>query len=286
MRCAKKETVLGGAGNVAKQIGNINSSVFLMTPSIPDDINNLLISNNITPINDMLSPEKFKVPHKKRIWANGQQICRVDDEPKAEYIDQFSYVLHQKEYATIALHNTNIINSIIKTKNIDVVFFIDYDKGALSDIIIDNIALFCKKYGVTTILDPKRPKFYNLKNLDIIKPNKKEANSTGMSEYEISKRLENTYLIVTEGKKGIVIYKEGRKYGEVIGRKVEVSDVCGAGDVAASIIGLLTGGKKLNYENVRYACEIANLCASKSVQHKGNYNISKEEFENIKGMIK
>jgi len=270
-----QETILGGAGNVAKQIGIVDDGCMIatVTNKLNDKIKHLLLNYKIKQL-CVDTTNHFKIPIKTRIWSNGQQVCRIDDEDIKP---------PSKNHALMTDAITKIISN---NKSIKVVVFVDYDKGALTDWMINDIATFCKQQGITTILDPKRPTFHNIATVDIIKPNNKELESTGLSAVEVSQNMPNTYLIVTNGEKGMKAYKNGILKYTASGVSVEVADVCGAGDVAAATFALIFADRAINDNSIQYACKYSNLASSRSVQHRGNYTLSKEEFNNIKGIIK
>ena len=275
--CLQKssEIILGGAGNVAKQIGIVDDGCMMttITNQLDYEIRHLLLDYKIKQL--CLNPtDCFKIPKKTRVWSNGQQVCRIDDEDVASPSINHAWW-------------TDAITKIISTnKSIKSVVFVDYDKGALTDWMINDIATFCKQQGILTIFDPKRPTFHNIAVVDIIKPNNKELESTGLTAFDISEKMPNTYLVVTKGSKGMVAYKNKKVVGRIPGNKVEVSDVCGAGDIACAALALLMKDKELTDNNIHNACKYANFASSRVVQHKGNYTLSKEEFNNIKGMVK
>ena len=273
-----KEIILGGAGNVAKQIGAINGRATMTTISnnIPSGIEKLLEENNIE-VHRLSSNVNFEIPRKQRIWANKQQqVCRIDTEAEISPFSSEDYERWTKE----------IIDIIHNNSNIRVVIFVDYDKGALTDGFIHNLSIELRAIGVYTILDPKRPTFHNIATVDVIKPNNKELESTGLSAVEASQNMPNTYLIITNGGKGMKAYKNGILKYTASGISVEVADVCGAGDVAAATFALIFVNKAINDNSIQYACKYANFASSRSVQHRGNYTLSKEEFDNIKGILK
>ncbi|NIU01836.1 MAG: hypothetical protein GWN01_13275, partial [Nitrosopumilaceae archaeon] len=113
---------------------------------------------------------------KERIWANGRQVLRVD----IENIEKPNKVLEDEWFDRIC--------SVLNKKQISCVIFSDYDKGTLTDNLIQRITDVCNQDNIPTILDPKRPSFYKLKNLTLIKPNVREINSTNFEPFEVSRK--------------------------------------------------------------------------------------------------
>ena len=98
-----------------------------------------------------------------------------------------------------------------------------------------------------------------------------------INELEYSRRVSiNDKLIVTLGSRG-AMYKTGRdpKHETIFhAPKVEVFDVCGAGD---TFLAALTFGY-CSYRNIETAIDFANKAASIAVTHSGNYAPTMEEL--------
>lgn len=199
---------------------------------------------------------------KTRIWSNNQQVCRIDEEdltpPDAD--------LEKKWIESIV--------RIIEDNNIHVAAFSDYNKGTLTDEIIDGVCDYCRHSGVITLLDPKRPSFHRLNGVDFIKPNVKEVESTNLSALECSDLLEQTFLINTLGKDGIAVYQGGEKIFDCPTEAREVVDVCGCGDTVTALLAMAFAKGYDMPEAVR----AANKGASFTIKHKGCYVLTKKEI--------
>lgn len=269
----KEEKILGGAANVASQIAVIAPCTLLYIRSnhwIDEDFLTLCDKKNI----DVLylnTDEEYVLPHKQRIWLGGQQSCRVDTE--------LQNVKYSNETVGKWIHN---IISHIKGREIKIVVFSDYDKGLLTNEMIQAIVDFCNTHGIMTILDPKRPTYKNLKGLSIVKPNTVEIKATGKTPVELSENMGNTYLIHTKGADGMDCYQNGQLLTSIHAHEVEVSDVCGAGDTITSVLALgIRNRTILNNINIRAIMSMASFAASRTVTHRGSYVLSKAEIESL-----
>ena len=176
----------------------------------------------------------------------GHHLLRFDDEPDLTRIDLSKY-------------------TVKSMKEFDAMVISDYDKGYIRQGDILDLIEPARSLGIPVFVDSKKN---NLKNFEecIIKINEKES-------LEVSSLPPKSKLIVTLG-------KEGAKFNGKIypSKKVEVHDVCGAGDVfLAGLVHkyLMSGG------NIENAIEFANNCASVSVGHFGTYVLSKGDINDL-----
>tara|TARA_Y100000389_G_C17295188_1_gene430126 strand:+ start:40 stop:837 length:798 start_codon:yes stop_codon:yes gene_type:complete len=164
----------------------------------------------------------------------------------------------EKELSPLAVDNKFIFNE----KNYDAVVISDYNKGYLTGVFIEKI---CKYFENTKIfVDTKKKNLSYFKNC-VIKINKSERDKC----YNIPK---NSHVITTLGHEGCLY--QGIIYPT---KKVDVHDVCGAGDVflSALVIGWLEN------KDIIKAINIANNCASLSVTMPGCYSVKRNEYEDL-----
>lgn len=270
----KEECTLGAAGNVAANITSVGITCYFAfkhpslkyiknTENAHEILEIMHKENNIRSI-PLYMNKKQSITIKRRIWSNGQQICRIDKEDISPPKENLEIEWFEK------------IKNIIDSKNIKIVIISDYNKGTLTDKLIMRIADHCKEKDISTVLDPKRPTFYKLGELTIVKPNSRELSSTNLSQIQCSKRLKNTYLINTLGKEGMVAFQNGREIYSCPTIAQDVYDVTGAGDSASALLGIC-----LYYNmNIFEAINAANKAASYTLKHLGCYVLSKQEIKN------
>ena len=149
-------------------------------------------------------------------------------------------------------------------EDVDVLVISDYDKGFLTPEVCTEVSHLCARNNIPLFVDSKK------RNLSCFEGAILKINEL---EYEkITNYPENYELIVTMGDGGCVyknkIYRTN---------KVEVFDVCGAGDVfMASLI-----YKYMKHGSMERAIEFANKCASYSVTKFGTYVLTKEDINEL-----
>lgn len=174
---------------------------------------------------------------------SGQHLLRVDDEPKIPVWSGKSYIL-------------NMI------ANYDAIVISDYNKGFLT---YEHIEKLIKD-------NPDKPVFIDTKKTDL---KRFSGAFIKINFYEYNKNIS-----VPEGEKGLIVTNggNGAMYNSVHypAPKVEVADVCGAGD---TFLTYLVYGYLCD-KNIEHAIKLAIKAASESVKHRGNYAPTlKEIFE-------
>lgn len=260
---------LGAAGYVAAQIAKVEECIFAYKTYLSDDgfLWNLCSQANVNPAPLYMGTETGPMTLKERVWAGNQQICRIDREktnkPQQEIIEKWI---------------DNII-TIINCRDVKIVIFSDYDKGTLTDFLIQQITDHCKQKDIKTILDPKRYSYWGLQNLTIIKPNAKEIAITNMTPKDISSYIEATYLVNTLGKNGIKVWKNGSFLFEekTFAKEHEVIDVCGSGDIVSAFLAIgLHVGLPLSQ-----IIHLASLAAAENTKHIGCHILEKKQINRL-----
>lgn len=143
----------------------------------------------------------------------------------------------------------------------------DYNKGSITYEFVQELR---KRFNGPIFIDTKKTDLAKFEGCWV---------KINESEYKASKTVNST-LIVTLGGRG-AMYRYGRDMVDKVlaTSRVEVADVCGAGDtfLAALTYEFLATGK------IESAIEFANRAASVTVQHVGNYAPALEEIECQRG---
>lgn len=237
----KRENRLGGAANVSRNIQTLGATPILFSVIGDDekgkDFLQLLTKRGI-PSDGIFVDSDRKTTVKNRIISNGKHIARVDEE--------------SSEYISTDIENwlINAISTEINNNKIDVIIFVDYDKGVITPCLFDKINTLAKEKNILTAVDPKRRNFKNYKNVSLFKPNFKEfVEGTGLSinkgDLEAIKKAADDFkksqnlklIFITLSELGVFISNGVKEqYFPVAIRYI--ADVSGAGDTVISVASL------------------------------------------------
>ncbi len=282
-RFKKEENKLGGAANVALNLASLGVSTTLFG-ACGEDINKDIIKNICNNSNISFKPLIEKDMHtisKIRIVSKHSQVLRLDYEEKDFIIDSLKVI--------------SKLELIIK--DFDIVIVSDYQKGLLSQRVINYLGTTNKYISI----DTKPGSFRSFNNFSLIKPNFSEAlgiaKSFGLEgkfsntnldcekicEFIFSKL--NTPILVTRSEMGAT-YFDGESFYHSKTQVSEVIDVTGAGDTCISIFSLLD---YLGIEK-KEALHLMNAAAKVAVSHFSTYapsineiksELYSEDFENV-----
>ena len=268
---------IGGAGNVALNLLALGAKPIICgvigEDSSGDKLLNLFEKNGIS-TDGLVKSMVRKTTVKTRVISNKQQLLRIDSES--------TFPLLESE--EIKLNNTiqNIIN-----QGIDGIIFEDYNKGVLTDSVIQNTIKIAKEKDIPTAVDPKKENFLSYKGVSLFKPNLKELKeglnlnfdfNTNKELFEkgielLEEKLQNEISFVTLSENGVFIKNQTEKY-YVPAHMRSISDVSGAGDtvIAVATLCLISGA------STKQIAEISNLAGGLVCEKSGVVSISKNEL--------
>jgi rfaE bifunctional protein kinase chain/domain len=268
---------IGGAGNVALNLLALGAKPIICgvigEDTSGDKLLNLFEKNGIS-TDGLVKSMVRKTTVKTRVISNKQQLLRIDSES--------TFPLLESE--EIKLNNTiqNIIN-----QGIDGIIFEDYNKGVLTDSVIQNIIKIAKEKDIPTAVDPKKENFLSYKGVSLFKPNLKELKeglnlnfdfNTNKELFEkgielLEEKLQNEISFVTLSENGVFIKNQTEKY-YVPAHMRSISDVSGAGDtvIAVATLCLISGA------STKQIAEISNLAGGLVCEKSGVVSISKNEL--------
>jgi len=242
----KQENRLGGAGNVSLNIQALGATPILVSIIGNDEKGRIfkeLIQENRLTDEGIFVDENRMTTVKTRIISGGQQISRVDQEISTLIDQNFEKKVFER------------ILKIIDTKDINIIIFVDYDKGLITPWLIKNVIELAKSKNILTVADPKSRNFNNYQHVDLYKPNFKEfkeglklqIEKTDMEELKkisINFKKENQIglLFITLSELGVFL-TNGVKQNYYPAEVRDIADVSGAGDtvVAAASLCLAAG---------------------------------------------
>lgn len=222
---------LGGAANVASNLQSLGL-VPIMLGVLGNDRSGhnfleLCKEQNLD-ISGIYIDKNRPTTAKTRIIGNNQHIARVDREVTTLIEDEI------QQYFMEYLNAQTDLSAIILE---------DYNKGVLSAKMIREIIKFANDKGIFLAADPKQDNFFEYKDVDLFKPNKKEAskaldiainNRTNLMEVgnKLLGTLNARNVMLTLGSDGMILFQNNGDTFSVPTRARQVADVSGAGDTA------------------------------------------------------
>jgi len=275
----KDEHILGGCGNVIKNLSSLGCKKLYSFSVIGNDSNGKIISkllDELDIIDNNIVLDTYSTITKQRYFCSNKIVFRCDTENKKETKSILETVLF-----------TEKIEYILKTEKISCIVLSDYNKGVLHEKQCKDIINLANKYGVFTCVDPKDD-YIKYIGCSLIKPNLKEAYSIfkydKSSSYELlHKHIYNEvkckYSVITMAEKGITLY-DGTTLLHEIPVVHKIIDVTGAGDIVCSILAYFLSQGTEPSKIVKLATHVA----TKSIEYPGTYTIQREDIQQ-KGKI-
>ncbi len=270
------EDRLGGAANVALNTKSLGADTYLYSIVGKDNggekIKSLLQKEDIH--TEGLYPEaEQKTTTKTRILSQNQQMVRIDNE-KIEYI--------QESHNFISF----VLKGLQKIKP-HIVILEDYNKGIFSEYVITKIIEHATTLGAFVAVDPKNFNFLCFKNVDLFKPNWKEAtaalhdpNTEDFSEQhlldihqKLQAELNNKYTLITLSEKGMFC-ASSNEHHIIPARTLQVRDVSGAGDTVIAVMSVMV----YLTDDVEYSTQVANIAGGIVCESAGVVPIDKQKL--------
>ena len=256
LRIEAEDEVLGGAGNVVRNIAALGGQARLLSvigsDPLAQSITDLLEGEPRITAN-LVADTTRRITVKTRYVASGQQLLRADAETEVP-----------PDEATRQRLMVAFDNMIADT---DAVVLSDYGKGVLSDDVLRAIIESAKAHGKPVLVDPKGRDFTRYAGVDIITPNERElAAATAMTiageadvvaaGRHIAQACDVAAVVVTRSGRGISIVRSDAVEHLPV-RAREVFDVSGAGDTVIAALAMAVGAGI----NLGDAATLANYAA-------------------------
>jgi len=272
-----KEQRIGGAGNVALNLQSLGATAFVLSVTGDDEeaekLNSLFVDQNIRTSYSLKSKTRITT-NKTRVISRNQHMMRLD----AEVTNDLNEEDQQKLIDTF--------EQFIEKEKPDVVILEDYNKGVLTQAVIEIVISVCKENGIITAVDPKRKNFLEYRNVDIFKPNLKEVKDAlnllfaGVNlrllqdiHLELSNLLHHHISFITLSEKG-VFYQQENRSAIIPSHLRNIADVSGAGDTVIAVAALVYAATK----DVQLMAEIANIAGGLVCEEVGTVAINKEKL--------
>jgi D-beta-D-heptose 7-phosphate kinase/D-beta-D-heptose 1-phosphate adenosyltransferase len=259
---------LGGSGNVGQNLRSLGA-IAILAGVVGEDNEGNWIKKNSFDSRGIFAHEKRPTTVKTRIIAHHQQVVRVDVEEKK----------------TISTHLKKKILKFIQEETWGGLIISDYNKGLLSESLIQNILSFAQQKRLPVFVDPKEKNFLCYSPVTLLTPNHLEAEGvvhhkcTSNQEIEkagkkILSKISVKHLIIKRGEQGLSVFERGKRTVHIPAQAKQVYDVTGAGDtvIAVSSLALLAGASILE------ASQLANAAAGIVVGRLGTATLTPEEL--------
>jgi rfaE bifunctional protein kinase chain/domain len=270
----RREQRIGGAANVALNLCSLGAQVSLFSVLGGDEdgmiLSGLLQHQGIN-TSYLIKTDTRITTNKMRVISRNQQMLRLDWEADHP-------LLENEERQLVSQ-----VEKFILEESPQAMILEDYNKGVLTENVIGAVIGLCKKYAVITAADPKRKYFFQYKDVDIFKPNLKEAREAlnllpeevneeflRAIHQKLKERLGHRISFITLSEKG-VFYEDGQDSDIVPSHIRNVADVSGAGDTVIAVATLIYAITK----DVKLMAEVANLAGGLVCETVGTVAIDK-----------
>ena len=274
VKVEEEKHLLGGAGNVARNIASLGGVVTLIALCGQDAdgelLKNMLESSGVRP--HLVSCPGRPTTIKIRVLARNQQMIRLDKEDSSPISSDIREAIRKKLIELVP--------------DFDVVIVSDYGKGIVDIHLLEDIRAASTKGDLLKILvDPKPQNKDCYHGAYLLTPNTKETSEAarmpvGTREEILAagrvllQELEAKHVLTTLGADGMALFENREKVWHVATSARQVFDVTGAGDtvIATTALALAAGF------SLPSACVLANYAAGIVVGKVGAATASLEEL--------
>ena len=272
----KTEMKAGGAANVALNLAAWGCQTSLTGLVGPDNnsesLKSILESYNI--LHKLIVDESRPTTVKTRVVASSHHLLRIDEESS-------EYLAGEKEEKAIS-----DIMDFIEQVQPDLMVIQDYNKGLLTENLIERLIHYCQTHKVFLSIDPKEQNFFNYSHANLFKPNLREASLAAQKNLQFAdlpelcktwlRKMDLGTIAITLGSQGIFLEDQHNGYHILPDRSVDVVDVCGAGDavICSLSLGLISG------LDINKSGALSNLTGAYVCSHSGVVATNPEEISN------
>ncbi|MCZ7658451.1 MAG: D-glycero-beta-D-manno-heptose-7-phosphate kinase [Xanthobacteraceae bacterium] len=272
----RSETVVGGAGNVARNVAAIGARCLFVAMTGEDDAGNALT---------------------KAIMAEGGVTAHLVVDPsrattrKVRFVSEHhSTHLLRADWEAATPASAEIEDMLIATAaelmpRAGAVVLSDYAKGVLTPRVIRAVIDAARRLGKPVVVDPKGHDYAVYRGATMITPNRKElAEATrrrAVTENEVAeaaaglaRSVASEAVLVTRSEEGMTLHVEGAPPVHVPAYPVRVRDVSGAGDTVVAVLGVLLA-MGADFES---AARAANAAAAVVVGKRGTATVTDAEL--------
>ncbi len=275
------ENRLGGAANVALNLKSLGAKPILCSVIGQDSNGKLLkklMDNAKLSTIGIITSENKKTTIKTRVIADKKHQLRVDEEDTNQINNESEFI--------------KLIKKLIC--EVDVVIMQDYNKGVLTQKVINETIKIANNKSIPSIVDPKKDNFLSYGNCTIFKPNLSEIcsgmkikliannlNDVKKATSKLRKNLNIKAVLLTLSSNGICINTKDNFF-HIPAFNRNLIDVSGAGDTVLSVAALCLAANLEFFHLTR----LSNLSGGIVCESVGVVPIDKEKLlEDAKKLI-
>jgi rfaE bifunctional protein kinase chain/domain len=239
VRVEKEKSLVGGAGNVARNIAALGGTAVLVGVRGADapggDVERCLRRDGIS--HSLLSLEGRPTTVKTRVLAQRQQMLRIDREETGPLADKEIEALLELAAGEV--------------KDCGAIVLSDYGKGVVTAGLMQGLRSLRhgKSRPVPLLVDPKPQNFSLYKNVTLLTPNAREASESVALPVSSPEEIVRAgrailtasgsgHLVTTLGSRGMAVFEHAERVWHIPTSAVEVYDVTGAGDTVIAVLAL------------------------------------------------
>ncbi|HYI28457.1 MAG TPA: D-glycero-beta-D-manno-heptose-7-phosphate kinase, partial [Bradyrhizobium sp.] len=277
IRVTREDVIVGGAGNVARNIASLGAKC-LFVGIIGDDMIGTILQHEFA---------KSKAAIKSHLVVDPSRPTTR----KLRFVSEhFSTHLLRADWEIArpveAKTETALIKQALKLlPRASAVVLSDYGKGVLTPKLIRAVIDGAKKLGKPVVVDPKGIDYSIYRGATIITPNKKElgeamhcpvgtGNEIAAAAKALADAVGSKAVLVTLSEEGMLLYTRSVGPIHVPAYSVRVRDVSGAGDTVAAVLAVMLAAGA-DFES---AMRAANAAASIAVGKSGTATVSAAEL--------
>lgn len=272
-----KELRVGGAANVALNTASLGAKTTMISIVGADtDGEQLLRLLNDKHIDTsyIRSVSSRVTTNKTRIMSRNQQMMRLDAEITTDIDEATENMLIEQ------------VKHCLDEQQSHVLIFEDYNKGVITERIIQTVTALCKERNVIIAVDPKKKNFLSYKDVTIFKPNLKEVkeglnlsvdhidlSSLQQIHERLQQHLHHQISLITLSEKG-VFYQDETSHKIIPTHIRNIADVSGAGDTVIAVTSLCYAATR----DMHLAAEMANIAGGLVCEQVGTAAIDRDKL--------
>lgn len=272
-----KELRVGGAANVALNTASLGAKTTMISivgaDTDGEQLLQLLKDKHID-TSYIRSVSNRVTTNKTRIMSRNQQMMRLDAEITTDIDEATEDMLIEQ------------VKLCLDEQQPQVLIFEDYNKGVITERIIQTVTALCKERNVIIAVDPKKKNFLSYKDVTIFKPNLKEVkeglnlsvdhidlSSLQQIHERLQQHLHHQISLITLSEKG-VFYQDETSHKIIPTHIRNIADVSGAGDTVIAVTSLCYAATR----DMHLAAEMANIAGGLVCEQVGTAAIDRDKL--------